>query len=107
MSEQSQSYDESRLVVTVGLILLSLDSVAGRFEKLNISFLRPDVVKRAARTVLEWLEQFPEAAQTSETMIEQLVRTLEQAGDPEDAKLAAAWLRRLLSMRKCEELAHY
>ncbi len=107
MSEQSQSYDESPLVVTVGLILLSLDSVASRFEKLNISFLRPDVVKRAARTVLEWLKQFPEATHTSETMIEQLVRALEEAGDPEGAKLAAAWLRRFLSMRKCEELAHY
>ena len=107
MSEQSQSYDESRLVVTVGLILLSLDSVASRFEKLNISFLRPDVVKRAARSVLEWLKQFPEATQTAETITRQLVDHLEEAGDAEDARRAGAWLRRFLSIRKCEDLAHY
>jgi hypothetical protein len=107
MSEPFQSYDEGPLTVRVGLILLSLDSVADRFEQLNISFQRPDVVKRAARSVLEWLEQFPYGTHGSNAMIRQLADALENAGDPEDARRAAAWLTRFNSMRKCDGLANY
>ena len=107
MSEQSSSYDESRLIVNVGLILLSLDSVASRFDDLKIAFVRSALVKQAARRVLERLEQLDAGARPSEAMIRHLYTALEQLGDVEDAARAVAWLRRIVSLRKCEDLSHY
>lgn len=107
MSEPSQPYDESRLVVTVGLILLSLDSVSSRFGELGLDFVRPDLVKRAARAVLQWLAPLEVGTQSRESLIRKLAEVLENAADDEDAKRAAAWLKRVVSMRRCDNLAHY